>query len=192
MSNKSLIIEKRLRGVWKRVMGWVLRGYLYLHNCKVGKGLKCYSWPMFRSVPDGNISMGDSVTIGKNVSFDVHPDGRLTVGNNVNLTQDIIIASKLSVSIGDDVLVAERVSIRDADHGVRQGRAIFKQELIAKAVVIENDVWLGAGVCVLKGSYVSRGAVIGANSVVIAKSNILPYRIYVGSPVVEVGVRSPV
>ena len=33
-------------------------------------------------------------------------------------------------------------------------------------VVIENDVWIGEGVCVMPGVRIGRGAVIGANAVV--------------------------
>ena len=47
-------------------------------------------------------------------------------------------------------------------------------------ITIENDVWIGARVTILKGVNVGEGAVIGAASVVT--KNILPYTINVGSP----------
>lgn len=57
-----------------------------------------------------------------------------------------------------------------------------KMKLFVKdnPAVIENDVWLGAGVVVRQGVKISNGAVVGANSVVT--HDIPPYAIAVGSP----------
>ena len=48
------------------------------------------------------------------------------------------------------------------------------------SVTIENDVWLGAGVTVLKGVKIGEGVVVGAHSVV--SKSIPPYTIAVGTP----------
>ena len=53
---------------------------------------------------------------GYGVSLDIRNGGQLIIGNNVNLTQDIVISALDKVEIGDDTLIAEFVSIRDADH----------------------------------------------------------------------------
>ena len=54
-------------------------------------------------------------------------------------------------------------------------------------MVIEDDVWLGAGVIVLKGVRIGRGAVVGAGSVVT--KNIESLAIVVGVPARVVGRR---
>jgi galactoside O-acetyltransferase len=46
--------------------------------------------------------------------------------------------------------------------------------------VIEDDVWLGAGVVVVDGVRIGQGSVIGAGAVV--SQDIPPYSIAVGSP----------
>ena len=48
------------------------------------------------------------------------------------------------------------------------------------AIIIEDDVWIGAGSIILTGVTISKGSVIGAGSVV-AKS-IPEYSIAVGNP----------
>lgn len=49
-----------------------------------------------------------------------------------------------------------------------------------KGIIIEDDVWIGAGVKVLDGVTIAQGCVIGANSVVTKSTE--PYGIYVGVP----------
>lgn len=50
----------------------------------------------------------------------------------------------------------------------------------SEPVTIGNDVWIGAGACVLRGASIGNGAVIGANTVVT--QNVPPYAIVVGNP----------
>lgn len=56
--------------------------------------------------------------------------------------------------------------ITDHDHGMERGIPIKDQPLVGSAVVIEDDVWIGAHVTVLKGIRVGSGAVVGAGAVV--------------------------
>ena len=50
----------------------------------------------------------------------------------------------------------------------------------SEPIQIGNDVWIGAGACVLRGVNVGHGAVIGANAVVT--KDVPPYAIVVGNP----------
>lgn len=54
-------------------------------------------------------------------------------------------------------------------------------------IVVEEDVWLGANVTLLKGVHIGRGSIVGAGSVV--RSNIPPYAIATGNPAKVVGFR---
>ena len=49
-----------------------------------------------------------------------------------------------------------------------------------RQVYIEDDVWIGCNVTILKGVRIGRGSVVGAGSVVV--KSIPPYTIHVGSP----------
>lgn len=175
--------ETGLKNKLALMKGLLLKAYLRLHGCKVGRKLKCQSWPLFRSVPAGNIDIGNAVNIGNRITFDITCSGRLLIGEGVNLTQDILISAAKQVTIGERTLIGEQVCIRDADHGTALGLPMQLQPLNAEEVYLGSDVWIGAGCRILKGSRIADGAVIGANSVVLKKSNIISNGIYAGCPV---------
>ena len=66
---------------------------------------------------------------------------------------------------------------------------IFFRQVIPNKIIIEDDVWIGSNVCILPGVKIRKGAVVGANSVVKANTELEEYTIYAGSPVKKVGIR---
>ncbi len=71
------------------------------------------------------------------------------------------------VTIGDRVLIGPHCVILSADHHFeRSDQPIVAQGLKLAPVVIEDDAYLGAGVIVLPGTRIGRGAVVGAGTVV--------------------------
>jgi len=52
-------------------------------------------------------------------------------------------------------------------------------------IIVEEDVWIGSNVTLLKGSYISRGAIIGSGSVV--RKHVPPYAVVIGNPAKIVG-----
>lgn len=58
------------------------------------------------------------------------------------------------------------------------GYTSYKKDVLE--VTIENDVWIGANVVVLKGVHIGNGAIIGASSVVT--KDVPDYAIVVGNP----------
>lgn len=163
--------------------GLLLKAYLASHGCKVGTGLKCRSFPSFRRPPSGNMTIGNSVTIGSGVTFHPEVGGMIILGNRVNLSQNIIISSSSRVILGDDTLVAENVSIRDGDHGISCGELIRDQATVTEEILIGKDVWICAGSIILKGAMIADGAIIGANSVVTRKCHVDSNGVYAGMPV---------
>jgi acetyltransferase-like isoleucine patch superfamily enzyme len=57
---------------------------------------------------------------------------------------------------------------------------ISAQKWIKSKVVIEDDVWIGAGATILPGAHISKGAIVAANSVV--NGFVEPYTIVAGTP----------
>jgi maltose O-acetyltransferase len=78
------------------------------------------------------------------------------------------IAEHSSITIGRRVLIGVNVEIIDSDfHGLRvEDRGKSRPEW-AKPVVIEDDVFLGSNVRVLKGVTIGRGAVVANGSIVV-------------------------
>lgn len=77
------------------------------------------------------------------------------------------IAEHTSITIGRRVFVGTSVEIFDSDfHGIHiddRGRSIAEW---AKPVVVEDDVFLGSNIKILKGVTIGRGSVIACGSVV--------------------------
>jgi len=127
-----------------------------------------------------HIQLGKQMTCGTGCRFEVYADrsaGKvLVIGDNVQINDYVHIAAIHSVKIGDNVLMASRIYISDVLHGNYNGsspEADSTPESIAKCrplsykdVVIEDNVWVGEGVCILPGVTVGRCSIIGANAVV--------------------------
>lgn len=170
-----LRIIPRVRGLFFRI--WILMnggkcGYIIVES---GFRLK---YP-----PHKGLVFGNQVCFGKHTTLDVPRGASLMIGDRVSFTGYSYISSAKKVSIGHDVIAGEFVSIRDAHHGtsIQNGLPIKDQEMFPGAITLENDIWIGRGVCILKGVSISSGIVIGSNSVVNQSLHI-PQGIYAGTP----------
>lgn len=114
--------------------------------------------------------------------------GKISIGSHVEIGINSVIYASQEVEIGDNVLIAAHCYIIDSNHGIAKEKLIREQTSIVKGrVCIEDDVWLGAGVKVLSGVHIGRGAVIGAQAVV--NCDIPEYAIAVGCPARVIGYR---
>lgn len=112
---------------------------------------------------------------------------RLKIGDRVSMNDDVHIGCALSITIGNDVLLAGKIFISDHNHGDYSGTfqdsaksSPGDRALGLAPVVIEERVWLGEMVSVLPGVTIGEGSIIGSNSVV--SRDIPPMTIAVGSP----------
>lgn len=153
----------------------------------IGKG----SWIIcpFLSFNSKGIYIGENVQIFQNCWLDciaeysgTKYDSRLEIGDRTSVGSDAHIIACNRISIGKDVVIAQRVYITDNLHGyenIHQG--IMSQPLVHPGPVkIEDQVWIGEGVCVLPNVTIGRHSVIGSNAVVT--SDIPPYSVAVGVP----------
>jgi len=105
------------------------------------------------------------------------------VGKNVYFPSDLKISdqkkNRNNVTLGDRVSIGPSVLLV-TDSSPNNSRLIKLFPLITGSIVIENDVWLGAGVIVLPNVTIGECSVIGSGSVVT--KDIPPYSIAVGSP----------
>ncbi len=105
----------------------------------------------------------------------------LSLGNNVSIPRYAhIFCSDAPLTIGNNVIFGPSPTIVTGNHRIDVvGKPIFEvHEKLPEndeEVIIEDDVWVGANVTILKGVTIGRGAVIAAGAVV--NSCVSPYSI---------------
>jgi maltose O-acetyltransferase len=101
----------------------------------------------------------------------------------VYIADDLLIVEELAdrgnITIGDRVSIAPRVTLVTSSHP-NHSRIRGFAPVARGPIVIEEDAWLGAGCVVLPGVRIGRGAVVGANSVVLA--DVPPLHVVAGHP----------
>lgn len=119
---------------------------------------------------DVGISIGRRCRIHKNTS----------IGKNSGVGFGCEINN--GVTIGDNVMMGPHVLIYTQNHCTANPDVPMREQGMTeiRPVIIEDDVWLGARVCILPGVTIGKGSVIGACAVV--SKDIPPYSIAVGNP----------
>lgn len=85
---------------------------------------------------------------------------------------------------------AEGLTVITNNHGSEVGstlKALMNKKESVKDIIVEEDVWIGANATLLVGTYIGRGAIIGAGTVV--RNRIPPYAIIIGNPGKIIGFR---
>lgn len=178
---------KRIATAWLRSRFFMMHLKHRLFHCPAdviyGKRFSSCTFDPFTHRIKGVLKMGKSVKLGRDVVFNIGDGGELSIGSNVHITGNTYICVGEKISIGNNVLIAEFCTIRDNDHGTAADRLICDQPATFLPITIGNDVWIGSGCAVLKGATIPDGCVIGAHSVVLRGSKLVPGGIYAGTPV---------
>lgn len=132
------------------------------------------------------IEIGHDVFISRNVILSCK-DGGIAIGSNITIGPNTIMHSvaESTVRVGDFSMIAancyligtapyrrDRTDITMMEQGLEPG----------KGVIVERDVWLGAGAVISDGSLIREGAIIGALSFV--RGEIPAYSIAAGQPAI--------
>ena len=117
-----------------------------------------------------NINIGRCCKIHKNTA----------IGNNSGIGYGCEIPN--GVVIGNDVMMGPNVIFFTQNHRSDDVDMPMRMQgmLPVREIIIEDNVWIGARVCILGGVTIGTGSIIGACAVV-AKS-IPPYSVVVGNP----------
>lgn len=96
---------------------------------------------------------------------------QILIGDNVVLNFNVHIGAIDLIQIGNYVLIGSNVLITDHSHGSPTAEELSTPPLLRPLsskgpTIIEDNVWICEGACILSGVKVGKGAIIGANSVV--------------------------
>lgn len=107
----------------------------------------------------------------------------ISIGSNVYIGPGAVLYSTVAyLNIGNYVNIGPNVTVITGDHridvvGEYMSNVHKKLPQNDLDVTIEDDVWIGTGVIILKGVTIGRGGVIAAGAVVT--KNVPPYTIYI-------------
>lgn len=157
------IISRLFEFFPKKTNALLRRIYLY-RFAECSKDVSFY--PLYSNFLYNNIHIGEGTHIGKGANF---------------------LSSIAHIYIGKKVMFGPNVTIRGGNHVFDYpGRFIIditeneKRPTDDEDVVIEDDVWVGTNVTILKGVKIGRGCIVAAGSV-LTKS-FPPYCIIAGVP----------
>jgi acetyltransferase-like isoleucine patch superfamily enzyme len=109
------------------------------------------------------------------------PHAGIRIGRNSLIGEYSVIRGQGGVTIGDRVYTSPFTQIIAVNHVFDDpNRPFVDQGITAEGIVIEDDVWLGAGAVITDGVRVGRGAVVAAGAVVT--KDVPPHTVVAGVP----------
>jgi virginiamycin A acetyltransferase len=140
---------------------------------------------------------GTKIVIGAEVMIDsfvkikcAGGSGDVSIGRGCYINSGTVLYTGNGISMGEHVLIAANCVLAPVNHHFRSRNQLIVEQRFAPGkggIVIEDDVWLGAGAVVLDGTHIRRGAVVGACSLV--RGELDAYGIYAGNPLCKLGER---
>ena len=180
VGDRQLVRDVMARPIqsFHRALPW-LRAMVALRGCTT-VGAWPRVWGKVRVENKGEIRLGERIRIRavpwatELVSIE---GGRLVVGDSTFINAGTSICAADLVSIGSHCQIGPRVTILDTDFHVAGD---LNAPAVPRPIVIEDFVWIGIGVTVLRGVRIGRGATIAAGSVVTR--NVEPGEVVGGVP----------
>jgi len=170
--------NSRRRNLWFSLLGVRLRGYVWMRRISIPR-----QWSDISIETD--VSLDDGVVL---LCTGAPRENKISIDHGTYINRFTMLDAHSEISIGRNCMIGPYCYITDANHGRASGVLVKDQKMEPHAVVIEDDVWLGAGVTVLPGVRLGRGCVIGAGAVVT--SDVPAEAVFAGVPAVEISKRS--
>jgi len=154
-------------------------------GANLGKGVRFYGKPFIQKSRFGHITIGNYSTfrssptsnligINRPCIITAHDAGHLTIGNHCGFS-GTVIGCFSEIEIEDNVKCGANTLITDSDWHLNDPRSGTP-----RPITIEENVWLGVDVKVMKGVIIGKNSVIGAGSIVT--KNIPPNVFAAGNP----------
>ncbi len=143
-----------------------------------------------RIVGGGSVSIGPGSQIHDYVMLMTY-GGDIRVGARCTVNPFCVLYGHGGLTVGNDVRIAAHCVFIPANHQFDDvNKPIWQQAESRLGIVVEDDVWIGAGVRVMDGVRIGRGSVIGAGAVVT--KSIPPGSVAAGVPARVIGQRGKV
>lgn len=192
---------------WSPVVAAILR----LKGVVVGKNFYIEGVPYLKVRGRfENIRIGDNVKIFGNIDLRNRENGRIVIGNDVEIDNDCrfvaandavlefkdkcfigpycVFNAGSHITLGSYTISGGFIHIQSSNHGMARGEKIWLQKHNYGPVLIGEDVWLGGGCTILQGVTLADGAVVAAKAVVT--NDVPEFSIVAGVPARVIGQRT--
>src|SRR5664280_455107 len=163
--------------IWaEEYVGWIVRNLPSIEGMAIRYGLYRFLFKRIKSF--ALIYPGVYLT---------HTYG-IEIGHRFSVNSGTIIDGRGGIKIGDGVMIGPHTAIYSSGHDFsRPELPMTSLDHIMAPVVIHDDVWIGAHVCIPSGITIGRGTVIAAGAVVV--KDVEDYTIVAGVPAKVIGTR---
>ncbi len=157
----------------------------FANHIRLGHGVYLDQGSYLHATP-GGIELGDETIVMHGAVLHVYnfrnlPRAGIKVGKNSLIGEYSIIRGQGGVTIGDRVYTSPFTQIIAVNHIFDDpDRPFVDQGITAEGIVIEDDVWLGAGAVITDGVRVGQGSVVAAGAVVT--KDVPPHTVVAGVP----------
>lgn len=151
---------------------------------RFGKGSRV-DFPSY-VVGGGAIEIGNGVLMGRGARIEAHFTSpgkiRMRIGDRTRIAPNVHIGAAELVEIGVECGIGSYTWITDHDHETSDPTAsvVTHRRVIVAPTIIEDRVYIGERVAILRGVTIGEGSIIGTNSVVTR--DIPPFSVAVGIP----------
>jgi acetyltransferase-like isoleucine patch superfamily enzyme len=120
----------------------------------------------------GGIEIGENTMVMHHAELHVYnfrdlPHAGIRIGRNGLIGEFNVLRGQGGITIGDGVYTSPLVQMAAVKHVYTDpARPFVEQGITAEGIVVEDDVWIGAGAIVTDGVHIGQGAVVAAGAVV--------------------------
>lgn len=157
----------------------------YADHIRLGSNVYLDEHVYLHAMPAG-IEIGDNTYIMHHAELHVFnfrdlPNAHIKIGENCLISEFNVLRGQGGITIGNNVYTSPFVQMVAVNHVYADPeQPIISQGITAQGIVIQDNVWIGAGAIILDGVCVGTGAVVAAGAVVT--QDVPPYTIVAGVP----------
>jgi acetyltransferase-like isoleucine patch superfamily enzyme len=157
----------------------------FADNIHLGRNVYLDQGVYLHACPSG-IVIGENTFVMHGAVLHVYnfrdlPHAFIRIGRDSLIGELNVLRGQGGITIGDRVYTAPLVQILAVNHVyLDPGRPFIEQGITAEGIVVEDDVWIGAGAIITDGVTVGQGAVVAAGAVVT--QNVPPHTVVGGVP----------
>jgi acetyltransferase-like isoleucine patch superfamily enzyme len=143
----------------------------FADQVRLGKGVYLDEGVYLHACP-GGIEIGENTMVMHHAELHVYnfrdlPHAGIRIGRDSLIGEFNVLRGQGGITIGDRVYTSPLVQMAAVNHVFSDPvRPFVEQGITAEGIIVEDDVWIGAGAIVTDGVHIGQGAVVAAGAVI--------------------------